>query len=59
MSWQNIEIIVREQNGVTITRGSGNGDALKAAAEQIDGYDFDAWQLQREQDQQYATELLS
>ena len=53
---KNVEIIVREQNGVTISRGSGNWKALQAAAEQLDDYDFDTWQRQRDYDQQNTAE---
>jgi virulence-associated protein VagC len=53
-----VEIIVRERNGATISPGTGNWQALQDAAEQLEDYDFDAWRLQRERDQQHVVEPL-
>lgn len=53
-----VEIIVRERNDATISSGTGNWQALQTAAEQLEDYDFDAWRLQRERDQQHAVEPL-
>ena len=53
-----VEIIVRERNGVTISPGTGNWQALPEAASEFEDYDFDAWRLQRERDKQHVAEPL-
>lgn len=53
-----VEIIVRERNDATISPGTGNWQALQETAEQLEDYDFDAWRLQRERDQQHVVEPL-
>lgn len=46
-----VEITVRERPGVTITPGTGNWQRFEDAMNDLEGYDFDAWRLQRERDQ--------
>ncbi len=53
-----VEIIVRDKNDATISAGTGNWNALKEAAANLAEYDFDAWRIQRELDQQDAVRSL-
>ncbi len=45
-----VEMIVWEQGGSAIVPGTGDWGALDAAIGQLQGYDFNAWQEQREFD---------
>ncbi len=46
-----VEIIVRERAEMTIRPGSGDWQSFERAADDLEGYDFDAWKFQRERDQ--------
>lgn len=52
-----VEITVRE-TAATMTPGTGDWSALPAAADDLEGYDFDAWQRQRELDMQHSPGTL-
>ena len=51
-----VEIIVRDQSAVL--PGTGDWAALEEAAQDLEGYDFDAWRRQREYDLRHATDHL-
>ena len=53
-----VEITISEQNHISITPGTGDWSALPAAADDLEGYDFDAWQRQRELDMQHSPGTL-
>ena len=43
-----VDITVREADRPAVTPGTGDWSALEAAANNLDGYDFDAWRQQRD-----------
>ena len=51
-----VEITIIEQP--TVIPGTGDWEALKAAADDLEGYDFDAWRKQRDYDLQHAKDHL-
>ena len=55
---KNVEIIVREEPLAAITPGTGDWDAAMQAVEELEAYDFDAWQKQREYDLKHAQDHL-
>jgi hypothetical protein len=53
---KNVEIIVQEQP--VVFAGTGDWAALEEAANDLEGYDFDAWRRQREYDLLHAKDHL-
>jgi hypothetical protein len=53
-----VEIIVLEEPLATTTPGTGDWDAALKAVEELEDYDFDAVQRQREADLKHATDHL-
>jgi hypothetical protein len=55
-----VEIIVREEAGPAVVPGTGDWEAAKRAAQELQasGYDFDAWLRQREYDRQHGNDNL-
>lgn len=51
-----VVITVREQP--VFTSGTGDWGALERAAEDLEGYDFDAWRRHREYDLEHAKDHL-
>jgi hypothetical protein len=57
---KNVEIVVQEEAAPNVIPGTGDWDAAARAAEELrkSGYDFDAWQRQREYDLKHAGDHL-
>ena len=53
-----VEIIVLEEPAPTIAPGTGDWDAAMKAVEDLEDYDFDAVQRQREYDRAHAKDHL-
>ena len=53
-----VNIIVREANVPAVTPGTGDWSAWPAALSDLEGYDFDAWKMQRDYDMQHANDHL-
>jgi hypothetical protein len=54
-----VEMIVLEEEPTPPgTPGTGDWEAARQAVQDLEGYDFDAWQQQREFDRQHADEHL-
>ena len=51
-----VEIIIQDQPAVD--PGTGNWAALQEAADDLEGYDFDAWRRQRDYDLLHAKDHL-
>jgi hypothetical protein len=53
-----VEIIVLEEQSPAITPGTGDWDAARRAVEELEDYDFDAFQRQRDYDLIHAKDHL-
>jgi hypothetical protein len=53
-----VDIIIEEGLAPQVTPGTGDWDALEAAADDLEGYDFDAVGEQREYDREHAEDHL-
>jgi len=53
-----VNIVIQEEPTPQVASGTGDWDALERAADNMEGYDFDAVSEQREFDRQHAEEHL-
>jgi hypothetical protein len=53
-----VEILVVEELSPLVKPGTGDWAALEEAARNLEGYDFDAWRDQRDDDLRHANDYL-
>ena len=53
-----VQIVVCEESATAASPGTGDWAALEEAANDLEGYDFDAWRDQRDYDVKHAKDHL-